>query len=84
MNVEQLDSYQASVSSDVVMGYIPKNPQRMEFRNIIAKRQQDCCLPVTVVVRSEAGLLRASGSSRAACESVVPEQPVTALFYSSL
>ena len=50
----------------------------------IAKRQQDCCLPVTVVVRSEAGLLRASGSSRAACESVVPEQPVTALFYSSL
>ena len=56
----------------------PQDWGKNQFINLpcahIAKRQQDCSLPVTVVVRSEAGLLRISGCSRAACQSVVLEQ----------
>ena len=49
------------------------NPARRLGGKHIAKRQQDCSLPVTVVGRSEAGLLRVFACSRAACESIVPE-----------
>jgi len=49
----------------------------------IAKRQQDCSLPATVVGRSATGLLRVSACSGAVLKSVVSEQSVRALFQSS-
>jgi hypothetical protein len=57
MNVEQLDSYQASISSDVVMNYIPKNPQRMEFRNIAATSKSASSAQISIIPPSNTHLV---------------------------
>ena len=57
MNVEQLDSYQASISSDVVMNYIPKNPQRMEFRNIAATSKSNSSAQISIIPPSNTHLI---------------------------
>jgi hypothetical protein len=57
MNVEQLDSYQASISSDVVMNYIPKNPQRMEFRNIAATSKSSSGAQISIIPPSNTHLV---------------------------
>ena len=57
MNVEQLDSYQASVTSDVVMNYIPKNPQRMEFRNIAATSKSNSSAQISIIPPSNTHLI---------------------------
>ena len=57
MNVEQLDSYQASISSDVVMNYIPKNPQRTEFRNISATSKSNSSAQISIIPPSNTHLI---------------------------
>ena len=57
MNVEQLDSYQASISSDVVMNYIPKNPQRCEFRNIEATSVRNSSAQISIIPPSNSHMV---------------------------
>ena len=57
MNIEQLDSYQASISSDVVMNYIPKNPQRCEFRDIEATSFSESGAQISIIPPSNTHLI---------------------------